>query len=156
MVPIIVALTWLIKLVFLAFVLMIGIWIYRRMPLRSLPWIGAYLLLSSPLSFMASLMIRQVVDETQSIVDVPFGLTLGGFLTVWSAGNGIVSNGLYILLAILIFSDLLFLLTQVGREPRWRPVQLLLQARRYSTALGSAMIALLLVPALTAASLWVT
>jgi hypothetical protein len=51
--------------------------------------IGGNLLLSLPLSLVASLVIGQVVDENQSMADIQFGLTLGEFLAVWNAGSTI-------------------------------------------------------------------
>ncbi|HEX8234499.1 MAG TPA: hypothetical protein VF600_00935 [Abditibacteriaceae bacterium] len=123
-----------------------GIWLHRRLPLRSLPWAGAYLLLTAaPLMLANTFLLRWLVGKQT----LPFGwsssMSTGAFVTKMITGSRLFGAAAMLILTIMVLSDLIFLLSRAGIEPDRKAVRRLLVLRDWSTPLGLAVIALTVV-----------
>jgi hypothetical protein len=133
-----------------------GIWLYRRLPLRSLPWAGAYLLLTTlPLAFLNSLIVRGLFG----VPTVPFGwsatMSQGSFVVQMLTWNRLFSTVATLILTVLVLGDLVFVLAKAGVEPDKKPLLRLLVIRDWSTPLGLAAIVLTVIGQLVAMTLGV-
>jgi len=133
-------------------VLVFGIWTYRRLKLRSLPWLGAYAVLSLVLGCFKPMITRQVVDGMVSQYVPPFGWSFGQFMATWHYADSFIAGVTKLLLGILILSDIAFLLSKVGVEVEGSFLNRFLAMRERSISLGIAMIVFMLSgPAITLA-----
>lgn len=123
-----------------------GVWVYRRVPLRSLPWIGIYLLLSLPfVSLLNSLLLQQVIDSKT----LPFGwsasMSKGDFILQLRLWSSVISTLIKLAITILLLSDCVFLLAKAGVELDRKAVRQLLFVREFSTPLGLFIVSLAIV-----------
>lgn len=131
--------------------LIFGVWAYRKFQFRSLPWLAAFLVLTLVLTFVGKFSNHYFQDHPPSVSPLfqylSNGDTLGNtfsFLSHWAA---FASNLAYLLLAILVFSDLVLLLSNAGIDVMKDKLgERLIQVRQKSTVLGIAMLLLKIVP----------
>jgi len=88
-----------------------GIWVYRRLKLRSLPWLGVYLALSVVLSFGTPLLKMHIFDAValRHAAD-PFVWSLGEFAATWTYLEALGANLVKVIVALLVLADIAFLL----------------------------------------------
>ena len=114
-----------------------GVWVYRRVALSSLPWLGVYLLLTLP---PLSLGNAWVLQQTVTVKTLPFGwsnaMSKGEFVAQLMLWNNLIGTIIKIAIAIMLLSDMVFLLSQAGVQPDKKAVRMLLLAREFSTPLG--------------------
>jgi hypothetical protein len=139
--PVLQVLSLLLQLVTWGLLVAFGLWLYRRLPLRSLPWAGAYMLLTMPLLEFTNKALFSWFFGKQTL---PFGganaVSRGGLAmqTIsWSYLLGAVAG---LLLTLLILSDVVFLLARAGIEPDNKSLRRLLMVRQWSTPLGFTLI----------------
>lgn len=144
----------LVKLVLYGLLIAVGWWVYRRVRLRSLPWLGLYLLLSIPVSFLLPLLTQRVINTAGDGQLPPQGWTMGTLVTTWISFNAVVDGLINILLAVLILSDIAFLVSTTGVPLTPRPVQQLVHLRAYSTRIGVTIALLVLVAPLILVVVW--
>lgn len=113
-----------------------GIWIYRKFKLNSLPWLGAYLVLSVALSFVTSMPPTPIAEHIAVQGPLPgwHPFALSGY---W---DHFITNLTQLMLGILILSDILFLLSKAGIKVEGTFWNTFLAVRERSTTLGVAMI----------------
>ena len=95
------------RLALWSLILASGIWIYRKFKLNSLPWLGAYLVLSVTLSFATSVISIPIAESTIA-QRFPPGWHPFAILGYW---NRFITDLTQLMLGILILSDILFLLS---------------------------------------------
>ena len=144
----------LVKLVLYGLLITFGWWVYRRVRLRSLPWLGLYLLLSIPISFLLPLLTQRVINTSGSGQLPPQGWTMGTLVTTWISFNAVVDGLVYILLAVLILADIAFLVGTTGVPLTPRPIQQLVHLRAYSARIGLTIALLVLVAPLILVVVW--
>ena len=136
-------------LVFWALLLFFGIKTYRSCRLDSLPWLGIYIIASFGVSLVSPSLTGQAIDS-MAMGFPPFGWTLGEFHVTLAYGRAFFSNSAQLVLAILILSDIAFLLSKAGVAVEWGFLNRLIRVRERSTAWGLVMlIPLLLEPGLS-------
>ena len=134
------------KLLSWGLIVAFGVWTYRRIDLRSLPWVGAYLaylgLVGAVLRPIMSPIMEQVV-EGMDLGHVPFGWSLGEFMQIWNHGGMFMGALARLALVLLVMSDVAFLLSKAGVKVEGRFLSRLLRLRERSTAWGIVMVALM-------------
>lgn len=127
-----------------------GWWLYRHIKLHSIPWLTVYLLLSPILEILQRRGFSQWIGPGPGSggyirQTFPFGWTLGMWIAWWSYMTTLVSRSTQLILTILILSDIVYLVRRSGIELSWKPAQILLYGRQYSTPLGIILVALMMV-----------
>lgn len=130
------------RLALWSLILASGIWIYRKFKLNSLPWLGAYLVLSVALSFAGS-MIPTPIAERIIAQRFPPGWHPVQFFAISGYWNHFITNLTQLMLGILILSDILFLLSKAGIKVEGTFWNTFLAVRERSTTLGIAMIVIM-------------
>jgi hypothetical protein len=97
-------------LALLAFLLVAGVWAYRRFRLPSVPWLLGYLLLGAVLAWPTTQAAKQVVDGAAVSGLGPVGstMTLGEFLASVSLTSSALAVVGQALVAWFILADLAF------------------------------------------------
>lgn len=137
------ATTWLLLLGF-------GAWLYRRLHLRSLPWLGAYAVLAMPLSLVMPQFLGAVVNRGA----LPGGWTTGEFLQVWAYGEMALRSLTGLLLAVMVVAEVAGLLARLSPGSEQRALRLLLVVRERPVLLGIALLGLTLAGPMVVAILW--
>ena len=121
-----------------------GIWAYRKLKLRSLPWLGVYLALSVVLSFGTPILKMHIFDAAASrhAAD-PFGWSLGQFAATWTYLEGFGVHLVKVIVAVLVLADIAFLLSKAGVDVEGKFLSRLLALREKTVPLGIAMIVLM-------------
>ena len=142
------------EVTFLILLIPLGLCAYRGLPLRSLPWAASVVLLVLPLNIPSAFALEAALREELSSVD-RLGLTLVDITIVWSYGHNFICTIIYLLLVMLICSDLIFVLTKTDSAVRRGPVHHLLEMRRTSTGWGIILTSLAFLRPLAAIGFWV-
>jgi hypothetical protein len=129
-----------------------GVWASRRIPLRSLPWLGAYLLLGIPIPIIMSVILGQIMQLSIATV---LGLSKSDFIAQCNIWGQFVSVMIHGLVAVLVLSDVLFLMARAGVEIERRPLHTLLALREHSTVLGTVLVCLTLLYPVTTLLVWI-
>ena len=124
-----------------------GLWVHRRLKLRSLPWLGIYVLLS--LALPLGMALEKLWIDTATDLHVrPFGWSIGQVAAIWSYEKHFIGDLARLLLGLLILSDVAFLLSKTGIVGEGRISRGLLAVRERTIPLGIAMIlSMLYIPA---------
>ncbi len=118
-----------------------GIWLYRRVPVRSLPWLMAYLLLSILIGICMPFVMKQIISKPTA----PLGWSKGELVVQWSYGSHAIGVAIDFMILLLLLSDLTFLLQRMGVELDRELIRRLVKVRDHSTLLGIIIICLQLV-----------
>jgi hypothetical protein len=138
-------------LAFWALVIAFGVWLYRRIKLRTLPWLGAYCVLALALGLLMPFWHRSLFNPHSR---PPFGWTVGEFSVhfgYWAALLNALSD---LLVAALVLCDVAFLASLLPGDAQSRPLRMLLRLRENTTALGVTLLAVQLAHPLTALIIW--
>ncbi len=127
------------RLALWSLILVSGIWIHRKFKLNSLPWLGAYLVLSVTLSFVTSVIPIPIAESTAAQRSPP-GWHPAQFFAIWGYWDRFITDLTQLMLGILILSDILFLLSKAGIKVEGTFWNTFLAVRERSTILGIAMI----------------
>lgn len=149
-------LTFVVQLVSWGLAVAFGVWLHRRVPLRSLPWIGAYMVLTiPPLSLLNALLIKHVFGKQTLPLGWSNSITPGAFLVQMTTWNRLFVTIAMLLLTVLFLSDLVFVLSRAGIEPDKKAWRRLLVIRQWSTPVGMAAVMMLLIGQVAAFLLYV-
>jgi hypothetical protein len=126
-----------------------GIWLYRRLRLRSLPWLVAYVALALPLSQVMPWLLDAMVTR-----GAPGTWTMGELLIVLSYATMFVESLSGLLLVVIAAGEIDVLLGRFFPGPPRRSLLLLFAAREGVVPLGVALLALRLAEPLAVTILW--
>ncbi len=133
------------KLALVILILSFSIWTYRRLKLRSLPWVGVYLIVPLILPISVAWMTGPVMDSMVSRGISPLGMSMGGFTSAWRQWHIFIRTLIDLILIVLVLSDIAFLLSKAGVEVEGKLLSKLLSVRERSTSFGIVITALMLV-----------
>jgi hypothetical protein len=137
------AATWLLLLGF-------GVWSYRRLRLRSIPWLGAYALLAMPLGLVTPPLLGAIADRG----GLPGGWSPGEFLRTWISAETALRGLIGLLLALMVVSEIAGLLVRLCPGSERGIPSLLLAVRERPALLGVPLLALTLAGPVAAVLLW--
>ncbi len=125
---------------FHVFLIVAGIWAYRRFRLPSLPWLLGYLLLSEVLALFTVHVAKRVIDKASAsgITPLGSGFTLSAFLELVQAASSIFDTAGHALIAWFILGELAFAYSR--STPTEALPAIVTSPRRHSTALGIALL----------------
>lgn len=150
-----VALTFLVRVALWIVLLGFGFWIYRRVHLRSVPWLVVYLLVYAPLHLvLGELFSRRLLPATIGAHPAPFGWSLAELAVSWSYVQGFLDGAIHLLLALLILADIAFLVGNAGTALDRRSVGMVVALRRRSALVGALLVGLMALLPLAFAALW--
>ncbi len=118
-----------------------GVWLYRSLKLRGLPWLGAYFVLSILSSLITPRIVRHMVDTDTH----PFGWTVGNLLVHLYQYQVLTNACISLIVAILILSDIVSLVSKSDATLALGLMRPLLLLHERTGVLGVALIALTLV-----------
>lgn len=127
-----------------------GIWAYRKFHFRSIPWLGAFMVLALIMTVggqLGNLYIRDHSPDEMNTLLHYFGngITLGTLMALFSYWAMFTSNLAYLILAVLVFSDIVLLLSNAGIEVKDKFGQRFISIRQKSTVLGVSVLLLKIV-----------
>ena len=128
-----------------------GLWAYRKFHFQSLPWIAAFLILTFILTFTAHWYNQYFMDHAPKGIQNAaqfFGYTgsLGNLVAMFSYLGRVISNLTYLMLALLVLSDIANLFLKSGIDITDTFGQRLVSLGQKSTILGIIMLTLKLMP----------
>src|SRR5262245_61442294 len=93
-----------------------GAWLYRRLRLRSLPWLGAYAALAMPLSPL-SLVTPGLVFAVANREALAGRWSAGQFLVAWAYGEMALRSLTGLLVAVIVVAEVAGLLARLSPGP---------------------------------------
>ena len=127
-----------------------GIWLSRRLPLRSLPWLGGYLALSIAWGLVKRVIILALVDRGA----IPFHWTAGEFLVHWAYGEMVLQWLIRLVLVVMILAEITHMVSFTAFAPNLRPFGPFLAIQARPWPFGITLVALSFVGPMVAGVLW--
>ena len=115
-----------------------GVWLWRRLRPRTLPWLAAYWVLRTAGGIATPFLIRLALDIHRKLP--PFGWSWGETLSVLGVVGGLITQAGNLLVALAVLSEVAYLITKGA--PAGRMLRLLLRVREKPVVFGVALLAL--------------
>jgi hypothetical protein len=127
-------------LALLVFLLVAGVWVYRRFRLPSIPWLLGYLLVCAVLALPTTHVAKRVVDHARAsgLGRVGSSMTVGEFLVSISATSSAFAVVAQALVAWFILAELAFAYQRLG--PRDALPAIVSVPRQHSYIVGFALL----------------
>lgn len=151
----VIVLTVLVRAALWSLLIVFGFWVSRRVHLRSVPWLAAYLLAYVPLHLvLGEIFSRRLLPDKIGSHPAPFNWSIAELVVSWNYAQALLGAAIHLLLALLILADVAFLLARDGTALEWRPAGSLLAFRRHSALVGMVLVGLMALLPLAFAALW--
>jgi len=147
---VLVALGFAFHLVFIAIVVWLFLWVRGRAPLRSPLWLVAYVVLSGSLSLITAPAMRHIIEHYTPL----FGWTPGTLLLVLAHFGSGTDSLARCLVAVLVSSDVVFLVTKAGFDTQSRADSCFAPIRKRHILFGTSALGLAVITPLVIGILW--
>jgi len=131
---------WILRVTYWILLIVSGIWLYRVLKLRALPWLGVHFALSIILGFITDGIVRQLITEGTP----PFGWTSTDFAMRLSSYHFLTHCIVNILVILLALSEIIFLMSKSDPTQVPTPMRPFLLIQRRMTVVGTVLILLTL------------
>jgi hypothetical protein len=141
---------------FWACMVIAGIWAYRHLRLPSVPWLAAYLVLSSSVGLFVPYLTKGIIDGAfqDGIHFAAFGMTVQTFTALIIYAKSLMGTLCHALIAWFVMAEFAFLLSRSSLGENLTIPKVMLVPRRHAAGLGTALLGSCLVLPVLVLGMW--